>query len=144
VTGPPPDRPAHAVIDASAVVALLADAGPAGEWVAALVTGTALSAPALMPYEASNVIRRREAAGSLDAGSASLAHRDLTELAVDLYPYTAVADRTWALRHNLTAYDASYVALAELLAVPLITLDARIGRATGPGCAVLAYRAGVS
>lgn len=53
-------------------------------------------------------------------------------------PYLVAAERAWELRQNLTAYDASYVALAELLAVPLVTLDARVARATGPQCAVLA------
>lgn len=134
------DRPAggHVVVDASAVVALLTDAGPAGSWVTATVTGAALSAPELMPYEVSNVLRRRAAAGDLDSTAAGLAHRDLVSLDADLFPYLVAAERAWELRQNLTAYDASYVALAELLAVPLVTLDARVARATGPQCAVLA------
>lgn len=140
MTGPLAGRPARLVIDASAVVALLADAGPAGEWVATVLTGATLSAPELMAYEASNVLRRRVMAGSLDASEATLAHRDLMSLAAERYPYAAVADRAWQLRHNLTTYDAAYVALAELLAVPLVTLDVRIARAAGPRCQVLAYQ----
>jgi predicted nucleic acid-binding protein len=130
----------HCVIDASAVVALLADSGPAGEWVADTVAGAALSAPELMPYEAGNVLRRRAAAGDLDPTAAALAHGDLVCLDADFYPYLVVAHRGWELRHNLTVYDASYVALAELLDVPLVTLDSRIARATGPRCQVLAYQ----
>lgn len=140
MTGSLTDPPAHVVVDSSAVVALLADAGTAGEWAASILTGATLSAPELMPYEVSNVLRRRAMAGSLDDGEASLAHRDLVALATELYPYAAVANRAWQLRHNLTCYDAAYVALAELLAVPLVTLDARIARATGPHCQVLAYQ----
>lgn len=128
------------VVDASTIVALLADAGAAGEWAAATLSGARLAAPELMPFEAANVIRRRAAAGALDASAATLAHTDLTALAVELYPYDALAGRVWQLRHNLTCYDAAYVALAELLAIPLVTLDVRIAAATGPRCPVLAYR----
>ncbi len=56
-------------------------------------------------------------------------------------PYAAVADRAWALRANLTAHDASYVALAETLASPLVALDARLARANGVQCKVLAFSA---
>ena len=47
------------------------------------------------------------------------------------------AERVWALRHNLTAYDAWYVAVAEALDCPLATLDRRLSRASGPACEVL-------
>lgn len=141
MTGPIPQPPGgHFVIDASAVVALLVDAGPAGEWVTTAVSGAALSAPELMPYEAGNVLRRRVSAGSLDASAATLAHRDLVALDAEFYPYLAVAGRSWELRENLTVYDAAYVALAELLGAPLLTLDARLARAPGPRCEILAYQ----
>lgn len=138
----PPRKPTggHFVIDASAVVALLTDAGPAGEWVTATVAGTVLSAPELMPYEAGNVLRRQAAAGRLDPSTATLAHWDLISLDIEFYPYLAAAWRAWELRQNLTTYDAAYVALAELLGAALITLDARIARATGPRCPVLAHQ----
>jgi predicted nucleic acid-binding protein len=127
------------VLDASAVVALLADAGPTGDWVEMHIRGTSLFAPELMPFEVTNILRRHAAAGLLDATSATLAHADLVALAVDLYPYSALAHRVWELRDNLTAYDGSYVALAELLTASLITLDARLTRATGPQCPIIAY-----
>lgn len=139
MTDPIRGRSRHLVIDASAVVALLTDAGPAGSWVTDLATGAALSAPELMPYEAANVLRRRAASGALDASGATLAHRDLTALGIDFFPYDPFAGRAWELRHNLTIYDAAYVALAEVLAVPLLTLDARIARAAGPRCEVFVY-----
>lgn len=128
-------------MDASAVVAMLADVGPAGEWATSHATGAQLTAPDLMPYEAGNILRRHVLAGILDVSAATLAHSDLTALPLDLCSYTALAERAWALRDSLTIYDAAYVALAELLRVPLVTLDARLGRATGPRCTVLAFEA---
>jgi predicted nucleic acid-binding protein len=127
------------VLDASAAVALLADSGPAGQWVEATVRGTRLLAPDLMPFEASNILRRHALAGILDASAATLAHTDLVALPVDLYPYVGLTERVWELRANFTVYDASYVALAELTTAPLVTLDARMSRAPGTQCQILAY-----
>jgi predicted nucleic acid-binding protein len=134
----PPDR---IVLDASAAVAMLTDSGPEGEWATALATGVRLAAPDLMPFEAGNILRRHVLAGLLDPTAATLAHGDLLALPVDLYPYAGLGDRAWPLRTNLTCYDASYVALAELLGVSLVTLDARLDRSAGPRCTVVAYRA---
>jgi predicted nucleic acid-binding protein len=132
----------HVVLDSSAAISLLADAGAAGQWVAAAVSGASLLAPDLMPFEVSNVLRRHVLAGILDSSSAALAHADLVALPLDLYPYTALADRIWQLRTNLTAYDAAYVALAELVNAPLVTLDGRLSRTPGIGCRILAYATG--
>ena len=52
------------------------------------------------------------------------------------YPFEPFLDRVWELRHNLTAYDAWYVALAESLGTDLVTADARLVAAPGPRCAV--------
>jgi predicted nucleic acid-binding protein len=132
--------PERIVLDASAAVAMLTDSGPEGEWATALVTAAArLAAPDLMPFEAGNILRRQAMAGILVSSAATLAHRDLTSLRLELCPYAALAERAWALRENLTIYDATYVALAELLAVPLVTLDGRLARAHGPHCPILAY-----
>lgn len=132
---PPP--PMTYVVDASAMVALLADNGPTGNWVAATTAGVGLSAPHLLPYEVGNILRRHTIAGLLDAGAATIAHADLVTLPVDLYPYDIYAGRAWQLRNNLTIYDASYVAVAELLGVPLVTLDARLGHAPGIRCQII-------
>jgi predicted nucleic acid-binding protein len=131
--------PPRFVLDASAAVALLADGGPAGQWVEATIRGATLFAPDLMPFEVSNILRRHALAGVLDASNATLAHADLVALPVDLYPYAALAERVWDLRANVTAYDASYVALAEMVAAPLVTLDVKLAVATGPTCKILAY-----
>lgn len=125
------------VCDASALVALLLDSGPDGGWVAAAATGAELAAPALVNWEAANIMRRQELAGLVSADLASQAHADLLDLAIETWPYDLLAERAWQLRANLSIYDASYVALAELLGTALITLDARIGRAPGLRCTVL-------
>lgn len=128
------------VIDSSALVALLVDAGSAGEWVSSTVTGATLAAPALVLFETSNILRRHQLAGVLDATQASLAHQDLLALPMDLWPYMPLAERVWELRRNVTSYDGSYVALAELLEAPLVTLDARLANAPGPRCEILHVR----
>lgn len=125
------------VCDASAVVAMLLDSSSDGRWAAAALTGPSLAAPALLAFEAANIIRRHEAASLITADQAAQAHTDLRDLAVEQWPYEALASRVWELRQNLTSYDAGYVALAELLDVPLVTLDRRIRRAPGLRCAVV-------
>jgi predicted nucleic acid-binding protein len=130
------------VIDSSALVALLADAGPAGQWVESVTGSAELFAPHLLSFEVSNILRRHALAGILDASAATLAHADLVALPVVLYPYEAVAERVRQLRSNITAYDAAYVALAELLAAPLVTLDERLARAPGTRCPIVAYQPG--
>lgn len=124
------------VVDASAVVAALVDGGRDGDWAASELRSEDLVAPHLMPVEAANILRRAALAGDISAEIATLAYHDLLELRVDLYPFEPVAARVWELRHNLTTYDGWYVALAEAVAAPLVTLDARIGRAPGVGCEV--------
>jgi predicted nucleic acid-binding protein len=124
------------VVDASAAVAALVDVGPDGDWAQAELRGNDLVAPHLLPVEAANILRRAVLAGGISADVATLAHDDLLALRVDLYPYEPVASRVWELRQNLTAYDAWYVALAEAVGAPLVTLDARIAQAPGLRCEV--------
>jgi len=125
---------APVVCDASAVVALLVDAGPDGRWVAAAVRDATLVAPYLLPFEVANVLRRLERSGLISSDTAAQAHFDLLDLAVELWPYDAVAARGWQLRANLTSYDASYIAVAEAAGAPLVTLDRRLAHATGITC----------
>lgn len=122
------------VIDASATVAALVDSGPDGRWAETLLTSD-LTAPHLLPVEVANVLRRAVNAGDLTDDAAALAHADLLDLRIEFVPYDTVASRVWELRRNLSAYDAWYVAVAELLDAPLATLDQRLVRSPGPTCA---------
>jgi predicted nucleic acid-binding protein len=124
------------VCDASALVALLLDSGPDGTWVTDQLSGRDLAAPSLIAYETANIIRRHERAALIGPDQAVQAHADLLDLPVEHWPYDLLAPRAWELRHNLSSYDASYVALAELIAATLITLDTRIAAARGVRCPV--------
>ena len=126
------------VCDASALVALLLDGGPDGRWVADHVLSDArLVAPSLVMFEVANVVRRHELARLISTDQAAQAHADLLDLAIELWPYEVVGARVWELRANLSAYDASYVAVAEVTGAPLLTLDRRIARAPDLRCEVL-------
>jgi predicted nucleic acid-binding protein len=124
------------VCDASALVALLLDSGPDGRWVTEALTAAELAAPSLVAFEAPNIIRRHELAGLIGTDQAVQAHADLLDLTIEHWPYEVLAARAWELRPNLSSYDASYVALAELIRATLVTLDRRIGRAPGLKCTV--------
>ncbi len=126
----------HVVCDASALIALLLDGGPDGTWVSEALAGAALAAPSLVAFESANIIRRHELAGLVGTDQAVQAHADLLDLGIELWPYEVLASRSWELRHNLSSYDASYVALAELTGATLITLDRRISRAPDLRCKV--------
>lgn len=125
------------VIDASMIVAALADAGSDGRWAESLLASDALAAPHLMLAEAANILRRAALAGDVSADVASLAHSDLLDLRVELFPYNPCAARVWELRDNVTCYDAWYVTVAELLDAPLATLDGRLANSPGPRCRFL-------
>ena len=119
------------VVDASVLVA---DSGAEGAWAESMVAEGPLASPELALVEASNILRRLEQAGQLSSLEAASAHGDLLQFDMELFPF---ADRVWALRHNLTCYDAWYVALAEALNCPLLTLDRRLSRANGPTCNIV-------
>jgi predicted nucleic acid-binding protein len=124
------------VCDASAVAALLLDSGPDGQWVTQTVESGEIAAPALVTYETANVIRKHELAGQISPDQSAQAHADLLDLAIELWPYDLLAARAWELRMNLSIYDASYVALAEITDLTLITLDKRLAKATGTKCRI--------
>lgn len=122
------------VVDASAVVAALVDGGPDGRWVESLLVGEVLIAPHLMPIEVANILRRSVRGGAIREDIAAMAHDDLVQLPVELHPYEPYATRVWQLGNQVTAYDAWYVAIAESLGLPLVTLDRRLARAPGTTC----------
>lgn len=122
------------VVDASVLVAMVADSGPVGSWAETLVAEGDLVCPHLAPVEAANILRRFERSGAIDPKSAGAAHEDLLALSMILFPSEPFASRIWQLRHNVTAYDAWYVAIAESLRLPLATLDECLARSSGPEC----------
>jgi predicted nucleic acid-binding protein len=128
--------PERVVVDASVVVSLLITPGPTGELIAKRLAAAQLHAPAHLPVEVTNVLRRQRNAGALSHAEAALALRGLWSLAMELWPQEVLSDRTWELGSNLSSYDAAYVALAEQLDAPLITADARLSQAPGPTCAI--------
>ena len=131
------------VVDASVVVAALIDAGPTGTWAEAmLIDSDHLVAPHLVHPEVANVLRRAASRGRISDLEAGMAHQSLRDLPLELWPYDAVADRVWELRENLSAYDACYVALAELLGAPLATADRRLAAAPGLQCELVLPPAG--
>jgi predicted nucleic acid-binding protein len=90
-----------------------------------------LHAPHLLDVEVAQVIRRYAANGEIDQERGRAALDDLADLPLRRYPHDFLLPRVWNLRHNLTAYDAVYVALAEALDAALVTRDQRLAVATG-------------
>ena len=125
------------VVDSSVIVAALLDSGPQGAWAEKVLGSGSLCAPQLARVEATNVLRRLERAGLITTPEANAAYDDLMELDMELFPFEPFADRVWELRHNVTSYDAWYVALAEALKLPLATLDGALARSNRVTCAFL-------
>jgi predicted nucleic acid-binding protein len=120
------------VVDASAALSALLNAGPSRRALA----GEQLHAPHLIDSEVANGLRRQVASQQVAPAAGWAALDTMRRLGIIRYPTFSMLDRVWELRENLSAYDASYVALAELLDCALLTADARLGRAPGIRCPV--------
>lgn len=120
------------VLDASAIVELLLGT-PRGRAIADRIADPALGlhVPHLADVEVAQALRRYEREGDLDAEEARSAIEALGALDIERHAHDLLLNRVWALRENLTAYDAVYVALAEALDSRLLTCDARLARAPG-------------
>ncbi len=121
--------PETVVVDTSALVDLLIDPAEAGRAVAERLRGRDLAAPDLMFAEAANVLRKLHLRGLLSDAEASMAYAELLELPIESWPFETVEHRVWELREGMSAFDATFVALAELLSAPLVTSDGRLARA---------------
>jgi predicted nucleic acid-binding protein len=120
------------VLDASAVVPLLIDPAATTEEIQARLRGVStIHAPHLLDVEVAHTLRRLVLGGGLSAARARRAIRRLAVLPLVRWPHDRLLGRALALRDQLTAYDATYVALAEGLGATLLTRDARIAKAGG-------------
>ena len=120
------------VLDASALVELLLNTA-AGRAIATRIADPALGlhVPHLADIEVAQALRRFAKDGELDAADAVVALEDLRSLDLQRHAHEPLLERVWQLRQNLSAYDAVYVALAEVLETVLLTCDGRLARAPG-------------
>jgi predicted nucleic acid-binding protein len=125
------------VLDASAAVDWLLQTS-AGQQIEKRIyaRSESLHAPHLLDVEVAQVLRRlvRETVISTQRGEEAI--DDLADMRVTRYPHFVFLSRIWQLRHNLSAYDAAYVALSENLGATLLTRDARLASASGRAVAV--------
>lgn len=120
------------VVDASAVLELLLGTERA-ERVAArlLAPDERLDAPHLLDIEVGQALRRLAQLNAITALRAEEALADFASLVIERHAHRELLPRIWQLRDSLTAYDAAYVVLAEALDAPVLTCDAKLGRAHG-------------
>ena len=124
------------VVDASVLFEVVADTGRAEPWRARLAADPDHVAPQLVDAEVLAVIQRAHRSGALDDTAATLAVDDLRTWPGERWAHRPLLARAWELRGHVRAYDALYVALAEALDAPLLTLDRRLAAAPGLRCRV--------
>lgn len=127
----------ESVVDASALAMALTGTTADAASLRTRIRESTCHAPHLVDAEVGNVLRRRELAEAIAAATAHTALQALPEVPDHRYPHTgALAEAAWKLRGSITFYDALYVALAEALALPLVTCDGRLSRAPNLPCEV--------
>lgn len=126
------------ILDTSAAIELLLRTEK-GDHVFQLISSedTELHAPHLLVTEVVQVLRRQVRGGLLDVSRAAESLSILSELGIQFHDHLPLMARTWQLRENVSAYDATFIALAESLHQPLITADERLGNAPGIGTDVV-------
>jgi predicted nucleic acid-binding protein len=130
------------VLDASALVELVLGTAE-GQLVATRIADPAegLHIPHLADVEVAQALRRYVREREIDAAAAAVALDDLRGLDLQRHAHEPLLERVWELRANLTAYDAVYVALAEVLDAILLTCDRRLARAAGVGARIAVVEA---
>ena len=125
------------VVDASAALELLLNTPLAAQGAARLFSrDETLHAPHLIDLEVAQVLRRWERSGAITSARALEAFEDLADMPLVRYPHALLLPRVWDLRHNATAYDAAYLALAEAMGATLVTRDAALASIPGHGARV--------
>ncbi|PSL02796.1 putative nucleic acid-binding protein [Haloactinopolyspora alba] len=126
------------VVDASVMVAALADSSPSGDASRSRLTEDPhWVAPTHMPIEVLRALAKHARCGDISSAAAEEHADTLASAQIDYSaPTPAALLRIWALRHNISAYDAAYVVLAETFDVPLLTHDKRLARAAHDMCTV--------
>lgn len=121
------------VLDASAALAAFLGAGDGVTRVRDRleVPGETVHAPHLIDVEILHALRGLVLRGGISQTRSEEVRADLADLKLSRYSHVVLLDRIWELKEDLTAYDAAYVALAETLDAPLVTMDARLARASG-------------
>jgi predicted nucleic acid-binding protein len=127
------------ITDASFLVMALGDDGNEGAQARKRLLGEELAAPHIIDLEVTSVLRRSVLTGNVTEQRARQALKDLKDLDIERVAHTSLLPRIWELRSNFTAYDASYVALAELFRAPLLTYDARMAGGAGAHCTFEVY-----
>ena len=127
------------VVDASAIVDVLLEQPPNEALTARLHSADELHAPHLLDVEVLSVLRRLCATGALSVDATCLALQNFDRFPITRYPHVPLRDRIWELRNTVSAYDGSYVALAEALDLPLATSDGRLTRSHGHGARIESY-----
>lgn len=122
------------VVDASVIVDAFSGVGRRGLAITELLEQAELVAPAHVDIEAISAWRRHVLAGQMAVEQADFAVAALMRLRIERVEHTPLLKRIWELRENVTAADAAYVAIAEMLDAPLLTSDLALARAPGPRC----------
>lgn len=123
------------VLDASALVLALVGKTDAADALRQRLRTIRRHAPHLVDAEVGNVLRRHERSGRISAQEAETALGASRVLIEHRYPHAGpLAEFAWTWRANVSFYDALYVALAVRLGVPLITADAKLGKAPNLAC----------
>jgi predicted nucleic acid-binding protein len=127
------------VVDASAVYGALVLGGDHPELRACLLSEDVLHTPYLLDVEVLHALRRAERVGTVSPDLVHEARHELSQLSLIRYPEYLLTDAMWDLRHNITAYDATYITLAEALGATLVTCDAKLARAPGHAATIELY-----